>query len=465
MKKKLSNLKPAARVFALLALATAIFGGAFLWQSGNPALAGNNQSFEVWLVDQSNTNGLTYGGTINVYDGGDLTDNNPSDTVPTDVINLGGATAQMCFAATGANPVRPHLLVFNSTETYAVLSFVASGHVVFFNTHTRQPVACFRTEPGAGGARQAHMAWITGDDHYVLVANQNGKKLERIRTDFVNGVFMQEPGATLDLANCTTPNGLPCQDAMLRPDTAPICPFTASNNGPAFVSLRGGGLLVVDWRTMPMSIVAEYDRRHVPPNGCGFVEANGMVYGNGGGATATNLDGFAVYRLPLVGFSATNPPNTPAAELLFNDESEERDAHGVGVTQNEHYVWVGDRDGNVAEVFETQNGARVATVHLVSAFSQDPTPDLFASSPDHNWLFMATRGPNPLTGDPDSSTGTDPGLLIVRLTEGGLNGAVRGLVRISNIDAGGIQRADAHGIRMRRINSGLNGGTLCDKQD
>jgi hypothetical protein len=27
---------------------------------------------EVWLVDQSNTNGLNYGGTIHIYDGEDL---------------------------------------------------------------------------------------------------------------------------------------------------------------------------------------------------------------------------------------------------------------------------------------------------------------------------------------------------------------------------------------------------------
>ncbi len=196
---------------AILALAAAI-----LPESNEPVQAQQQNNFEVWLVDQSNTNGLTYGGTINVYGGGDLTDENPSDAVPTDVINLSGATARMCLAATGANPVRPHILVFNSTERYAVLSFVASGHVVFFNARTRQPLACFRTEAGVGGARQAHMAWITDDDRYVLVANQNGKKLERISTDFANGVFMQEPSATLDLANCTTPNGLPCQDLSTR---------------------------------------------------------------------------------------------------------------------------------------------------------------------------------------------------------------------------------------------------------
>lgn len=119
------------------------------------------------------------------------------------------------------------MLNFNSTETHAVLAFVASGHVVFFNARNKEPVACSRTETGAGGARQAHAGWITTEDHVVIVANQNGKKLERIRANFATNTFTQEPAATLDLANCTTPNGLPCQDSTLRPDTAPICPFTA----------------------------------------------------------------------------------------------------------------------------------------------------------------------------------------------------------------------------------------------
>ncbi|WP_437513801.1 hypothetical protein [Sorangium sp. So ce1099] len=40
----------------------------------------------------------------------------------------------------------------------------------------------------------------------MLVANQNGKKLERINTDFATGAFTQDPAATLNLAtSCTTP--------------------------------------------------------------------------------------------------------------------------------------------------------------------------------------------------------------------------------------------------------------------
>lgn len=415
-----------------------------------PAASSQSNRFEVWLVDQSDSREKTYGGTIYIYDGKALTGKNPSQATPTDVINLGGATAQLCFDSTGANPVRPHMLVFNKTETHAALAFVASGHVVFFDARTRAPLACFRTETGAGGVRQAHAVWPTGDDQYMLVANQNGKKFERIRTNYATNQFTQEPAATLNLVTCTTPNGVPCEVPMVRPDNAPICPFTASNNGPAFVSLRGGGMLVVDWRSTPMSIVGEYDLAHVPANGCGFIEARGWVYGNGGGGTASNLDQFSVYRVPLAGYAASNPPNTPPAQLLFNDDAPERDAHGVGVTEHARYVWVGDRDANVAEVFSGSTGARIATVNLVSSFSSDPTPDLFARSPDQEWFFMSTRGPNPLSGDPHSSLGRDPGLLIVRLKNDGRTGEVRGLVRISNLDVNGVERADAHGIRMRR---------------
>jgi hypothetical protein len=410
----------------------------------------HSEDFEIWLVDQSNTNGLAHGGTIHIYRGRDLTRRNPSSARPSDVIDLGGAVSALCLASTGANPVRPHMLVFNKTESHAVLSFVASGHVVFFDAPRRRPLACFRTEVGAGGARQAHAVFPAGDDRFILVANQNGKKVERIRTDYRRNSFVQEPAATLDLAGCTTPNGLPCQDPSLRPDTAPICPYTPSPHGPGFISLRGGGLFVIDWRTTPMSILSEYDRTTVPANGCGFIEAHGRVYGNGGGGTTANPDQFTVYRVPSWGHRHGNAPNEPAVELLFDDPAHERDAHGVAVTRSEAYVWVADRDGNVAEVFEGRSGAHVGTVDLLSSYSQDPTPDLIAPSPDRRFFFMSTRGPMPLSGDPHSSLGTDPGLLVMRLTEDGRSGEIRGLVRVSNPDADGVERADPHGIGMRR---------------
>ena len=437
-------------IYAPLVVLTAVTLLAVGGSGAGDASATGAAPFEVWLVDQSDTTGLGYGGTLRVYDGWDLTGRAPSRAVPTDVVDLGAETAALCRASTGADPVRPHMLTFNWAQTHAALSFVASGHVVFLDARSRRPLACLRTEVGAGGARQAHAIWPSRDDWYLMVANQNGKKLERIRTDYRNGSFVQEPAATLDLAACLTPGGVPCQAAGIRPDNAPICPFIASDNGPLFVSLRGGGMLVLDWRTTPMSIIAEYELANVPANGCGFTEAQGRIFADGGGGTPANLDQFSVFRLPMTGYAATNPPNVPPVERLFDDDSPERDAHGSEATSRQRYVWVDDRDANVAEVFDGASGAHLSTVDLTSAFSADPTPDLFAVSPDHAWFFLSTRGPNPLSGDPHSSHGTDPGMLVVRLTEHGLSGEVRGLVPITNPDATGVERADAHAIRVRR---------------
>jgi hypothetical protein len=434
-------------VLAVLAFTVAATGSA----SGDTGSAPAADPFEVWLIDQSDTAGRTYGGTVYIHSGRAVTGPDPSTARPVHTIDLAGETAALCSVQTGANPVRPHMLTFNYAQTHAAISFVASGHVVILDARSRRPLACVRTEPGVAGARQAHAIWPTRDDRYLFVANQNGKKLERIRTDYPAGVFVQEPAATLDLAGCVTPNGLPCQATDTRPDNAPICPFIASDNGALFVSLRGGGLFAVDWRSTPMAIVAEYDRTAIPANGCGFTEAQGWVYGDGGGGTPANLDQFSVFRLPMTGYSAANPPNTPPAQLLFDDAAPDRDAHGSEATARERFVWVGDRDANVAEVFDATTGARVNTVSLLSAYSVDPTPDLFAVSPDRRWFFMSTRGPNPLSGDPHSSHGNDPGMLVVRVTGSGRFGQVRGLVPITNRDAAGVERADAHAIRVRHL--------------
>jgi hypothetical protein len=413
----------------------------------------DEENFEVWLVDQSNSPGQTYGGKISIYDGEHLSGRRAASATPIETIDLGADTASLCLSQTGANPVRPHMLFFNAKESHGVLSFVASGHVVFFNARTRTPVACLRMSAGAGGARQAHAAFPTPDDSLVLVANQNGKLLERIYTDYAADAFVHETSATLDLAGCTTPNGVACQDPLLRPDNAPICPFVPSNNSVTFVSLRGGGLFVVNHAVTPMAIVGEYTSSEIGGNGCGFAEAKRRVFMNAGGATAANLDEFAAFRLPMTGYSAVNPPNQPPRELLFKDDSVHRDAHGTVATKGQRYVWMMDRAGNVAEVFDAKSGARINTVGLTSAASQDPTPDLAVLSPDGSRMFVSLRGPVPLSGDPHASTGSTPGLGVIQVTANGRSGFMKAVVRISNVDAGGVERADAHGIALRRIDT------------
>lgn len=425
------------------------------------------QNFEVWLVDQSDSfpsplpspvPATAFGGKIHIYDGNDLRGKAASSATPTDVIDLAGETATLCFTATGANPRRPHMLLFNSTQSHAILSFVASGHVVIFDAASRAPLACFRTQAGAGSARQAHASFPAPDDSYILVANQNGKLLERINTDYATDTFIQDSAATIDLANCTTPNGALCQDdgvvqTGVRPDNAPICPLIDSSSRLGFVTLRGGGLFVVDATATPIAIVAEYDKAIIHGNGCGGLEVKKSMYLNSGaGAAATNPSEFDVYKFPLTGYDALKVPNTPAPAVVFSDDLTlpDRDSHGMAATGHGRYVWVLDRARNVAEVFSTRTDAHLNTVDLVGTASGDPAPDLADRSPSGDRLFVSLRGPNPLSGDPHVATGGTPGLGIIKVNQGGKNGALKSVIPITNLDVNGVERADAHGIRVRR---------------
>jgi hypothetical protein len=63
---------------------------------------------------------------------------------------------------------------------------------------------------------------------------------------------------------------------------------------------------------------------------------------------------------------------------------------------------------------------------------------------------VSLRGANPLSGDPHASTGSTPGLGVLQVEQAGRHGRVKAIARITNPDAGGVERADAHGIALRR---------------
>jgi hypothetical protein len=168
----------------------------------------------------------------------------------------------------------------------------------------------------------------------------------------------------------------------------------------AFVTLRGGGLFVVDPTSTPMEILAEYDNTTVNASGFGGVEANGRMYINSGaGAADTNPSQFDVYRFPVTGYAASNPPNTPAPLAVYSDDTmppaHERDAHGLVATKRNRYFWVLDRARSVAEVFDTASDAHVNTIALVHPSSDHPTADLADISPSGNRIFVSLRGPIP----------------------------------------------------------------------
>jgi DNA-binding beta-propeller fold protein YncE len=412
-------------------------------------------AFEVWSIDQSSTrdengNGsvtdtVDSGGTLYIYRGSDLSGHNAAGAVP-EVIDLGGAARNFAVAQTGTAPIRPHMMLFNATHSHAIIANVASGHVVFLDAASRAPVGVI--DVGV----QAHAAFPAPDDSYLVVANQNGKMLHRIFTDYGTNTFTLDPVA-LNLAVGTTPSGALRQDPVLRPDTAPICPVIESSGQFTFVTLRGGGMFVVDTRAPAMQIVAEYDRATVHPDGCGGVEVGGKMYINSGGPGEADL-----YAFPVAGFDAVpNPPNSPAPTLVFRQGGDPNqfqvDSHGATLTKHGRYIWVADRWANKVVVVDPRTDTVVNEINLVGAVSGDPTPDLIDISPSGNRVFAALRGPRPLSGNNmtfNNAVGSTPGVGVIQVTQGGRDGELIAVAPVSHV-VGGLERADMHALRVRVI--------------
>jgi DNA-binding beta-propeller fold protein YncE len=420
---------------------------------------GGVRRHEIWLVDQSDS--VTgSGGNLWIYRDdavrpgalGTLTDGG----VPAERIDLADAARTLCLAETGTAPTRPHMLLFNRTHTHAVLAFVATGHVLFIDAARRAPVACIDV------GEQAHAAYPAPDDSYVLVANQNGKRLQRIVSNFATNTFTLEP-ASLDLRTGTTPSGAPVEDladagARVRPDNAPICPVLDAAGRLGFVTLRGGGLFVVGSRLgSPLSILAEYDRDTIAPNGCGGIQVGNTMYINSGGGTAGTPFMNRVYAFDLTRFTdRPAPPNTPAPRMVLQREGRV-DSHGATLVAG-RYLWLADRAANVINVIDTADGDRVlADIPLEGALSSDPAPDLLATSPDQSRVYVALRGLLPLTAnapDAGNAVGNTPGLGVLRVTEGGRSGVFETVIRVTNasaFDGGTLERADPHAVNVRPL--------------
>jgi hypothetical protein len=447
-------MKPRLLLVALVALAcTAAAAVVASAGTGRSHDRHHRSSYEVWLVDQEDK-GTLGAGTLHIFDGRELT-RDAASAVP-ETIGLAGDVATMCKEKTGTAPQRPHMLVFNGGDddgpggnAYAALTFLATGHVAFLDAETRKPVGCIDV------GTQAHAAWPTPDQRYLIVANQNGKLLQRIRTDYETETFALENSATIDLATCRTPSGKPCERLKLRPDNAPICPRTTSDGRFTFVTLRGGGMFVVDHNANPMRIVAEYDRRHIDDNGCGEMEVRGKMYVNSGaGLTIPPVPGddpygHDIYSLDLDQFSRrpARSPNTPAPRLVYSRDKEgvPVDAHAVALTEHGRYLWWGDRIQNDVVVVDPVRNREINRFELAGDVSSDPAPDLFDLSPDGDYMFSSLRGPNPATGH--EAFGSTPGVGVINVRSDGRHGRLVGVARVGTVRG----TPDPHAIRVRTL--------------
>lgn len=416
------------------------------------AAPADERPFEVWLLDQSDTRS-DGGGRLFIYPGPAVSGNNAANVVP-EVIDFGGSVRDLALsrpalppAMAAQAPRRPHMIFFNASGTHAVVAFVVTGHVLFLDTATRAPLDII--DVGA----QAHAAVPSPDERFVLVANQNGKLLQRINTDYATNTFTLDNAATLNLAAGTTPNGVPLQHPLLRPDNAPICIAVTEDSRYGFVTLRGGGLLVVDIAATPMKIVAEYDRTVVSPTGCGGVQIGNKMYIDSGSSGIADPFGHDVFAFDIAAIAPSgNLPNLPAPRLVYRRTGNpavpgDVDAHGTMLTRHGRYLWVSDRIQNDITVVDTATDVVVNLFSLVGKLSNDPAPDLLALSPSGNRAFVTLRGPFPGSGG-HAALGSTPGMGVIKVEQNGMRGTLRAIAPISNLfgSLSGENRADPHGI-------------------
>ncbi|MEP6958315.1 MAG: hypothetical protein ABI980_06260 [Nitrospirota bacterium] len=409
-------------------LALAIAASALGWAGVGIGGVAPASAYEVWLTDQSDT-AKESGGFLYIYDGAALAAN-PATAKPAVTIDLSGEINTFCEAATKKPVRRPHMLFFNKDQDHAILSFL-SGHVLFMDAKTRKPDACLSM------GKNVHAAWPTPNQKMAIAANIAEKKFIRIWTDYAAHKFTFDPEK--DVVN------LAALESGDRPDTSPICPITDSSSRYAFVTLRGGGLLVYDVTTTPMNLVATLNNNQVHPAGCGGIQVGDTMYINSGGGWPVAPLSYDVYALDM-----SNLPKSVSARLVSQRDDKFADSHGMaGVGR---YVWSADRAGNNVEIIDTLSNLSVGSVELETEANKRPAPDLMDNAPDGQYVFVGLRGPAPLTGNDktvNNAKGTIPGVGVIHVDGGGKVGHYKGQAAITNMKDG-KETADTHGIAVRK---------------
>ena len=402
-------------VFALVLLTVFVttVGCATPQESTSPGTSNTTDaqtSFEVWAVDQSSTGSYGTGGLIYIWDGSDISAN-ASEATP-EVIDLAKAAVEAGCDA----PKKPHMVLANHTSpkaSHVVLANVGSGDTFFINIDSRTIVGCVNTIGGfneAGGTANAHASVASPDNSMAIVANIGAKGesgfLHKIQTDYTNNDYKLVE--TLALGQFSNDLGT----SVARP----ICHEFTEDSKFAYVTLAGGGLLVVDVGssdgTTSMNVVKVYGKETVPGIGCGVSRLPlGKIMTNGESG-AKGGDDF------LYTFDASK-----ATEGLFPDpvqiELPGEDTHGAVTCTDKNgnlFAVTSMRVSNDVNFVDLQSNTVVATQSMSTSFSKDPKPDV--ADIVGNKMFIALRGAKPLSAiGALEFAGRTPGVAVLTIND------------------------------------------------
>jgi len=361
-------------------------------------------SYEVWAVDQANTVG-SGGGLVYIWNSNDLV-RNARDATP-EVIDLASAaTTANCNIAT-----RPHMIWenYSNPPSHMLLANLASGDTFFMDIPTRQVVGCVSTKDAAGGALNSHNSSATPDNTKVLVdtigsPGQSGF-LHEITTNYDTNTYSL--GRTLNLGAATLPTGVSVKNAVGTALIRPICHEFTEDSQFAYVTLAGGGLLVVD--VNEMAVKHAYPATTVPGIGCGVLRLPGDRMLTTGESGENGGDDF-LYAFATGGVANGIFPDPVKIELPGED------THGISLctARNGHlFLATFMRVSNDLVFVDLETYQVTKKISMSRGFSRNPTPDI--SDTIGNTMFVALRGAKPLSAITREDANRTPGLAKIQM--------------------------------------------------
>jgi hypothetical protein len=206
---------------------------------------------------------------------------NPAAAQRLQTIDFPGDLGKFFEEATKKPLRRPHMFFFITKQDHALISFL-SGHVLFLDATSKKSDA--RLSMG----KNVHAAWPTPNEKMALAANMAEKK-SSASGRITRLISLVDPEK--DVMN------LGAMENGERPDTSPLCPITEPFSTYAFITLRGGGLIVAHVTATSLKVVSTLDNYQVHPAGYGGIEASGRLYINSGGGWPIAPLSYDIYAL------------------------------------------------------------------------------------------------------------------------------------------------------------------------
>ena len=420
--ERLGRISP---FLATLAILVASCGGRVAAPTTAPTASPAPPSYELWVVDQAETT-PTGGGTLYIYRGADLKGAAPA---PAYTVNLGEAA----LGVGDGIGKHGHSITFNPAMTHAVISYVDSGHVQVIRASDRKGVATIKVTGSAAGPAAPHASAVTPAGDAVIVANQGGKRLQRISADFKNDVYKLDSAADLDLSLL--------EDAD-HPGNLPVIPVFTPDGRYVYVPMRGGGSYVVDYQATPMKTVATLGKSAIGPQSCCATFVKDTLWTTAQGGATTTTTSFNLYQV-------TGLPDKPVAKKILS-RTGNVESHSVILVGQ--YLWVADRFANTLDIVDQTGDARTMSLASGPLAGRDPAPDIMALSPDESTVFVALRGKTPVTSNVkglDNAVGDVGGFAILSVKDSGRDALVNSVVALPM--AAGASVVDPHGLRIRIV--------------